>query len=282
MRSFFRPIALAIVFLLIGSAQGLVTNLSSRLATSEKALQRHLAKCIPDSDPFPYWDHVGRVKASTGIYLGNGYVLTAAHVGPGTFELSDGSQYPMLPDSVAIFKNADQSSTELCIFRVKSERHDRLRKLPSLTVRVSPPETGDQILMIGKGASSDPRSEEWIQDGKKRWGLNVVSHYSEKPFTNTFGKTFGYFTEFGQGMFDCQGASGDSGGAAFLFDSQRREWQLAGMLTAVTTPVHLERTRHGDSTFIAALRPMKWKPERTDFALLGKNDTSYQGYLAKR
>ncbi|MEM1295811.1 MAG: hypothetical protein AAGH89_10635, partial [Verrucomicrobiota bacterium] len=175
-----------------------------------------------------------------------------------------------------------QTFTELCIFQVKSRRRDSLRKLPSIRVRIAPPAMGDLILMIGRGSSEKPGVNEWIQDGKKRWGFNIVSHTARTPFANFFGETHGYFTEFGNGLFDCQGASGDSGGAAFYYDSLRREWQLAGMLTAVTTPVHERRTHRGDSTFIAGLQPMKYEPARVSEARLGANAASHQGVLAKR
>ncbi|MEM1296341.1 MAG: hypothetical protein AAGH89_13320, partial [Verrucomicrobiota bacterium] len=170
-------------------AQALVTNLDSRLATSEKALQHNLKRVIPNSKPFPYWHNVGRVHASSAIYLGNNCVLTAAHVGPGTFELSDGSQYEKIPGSAAVYKNPDQTFTELCIFQVKSRRRDSLRKLPSIRVRIAPPTTGDLILMIGRGASEKPGVNEWIRDGKKRWGFNIVSHTARTPFANFFGET---------------------------------------------------------------------------------------------
>ncbi len=242
------------------SANALVTNQSNHLTTSEEALQNHIRKVIPNSKSFPYWGNVGRVHLSTGIYLGNGYVLTAAHVGPGTFLLSDGSEYPVVRGSAAVYRNADNSQTELCIFKVESRRKDSLRKLPSINIRSTPPDVGELILMIGHGASQYPGDTKWVQDGKKRWGCNLVSRIARQPFANSFGQTHGYYTRFDHGLFDCQGASGDSGGPAFYYDQEQQEWLLTGMLAAVTTPVHLEETKHGDSTFIADLRPMLSNP----------------------
>src|ERR1700734_1830127 len=36
------------------------------------------------------WDYVGTVNDASGVYLGNGWVLTAGHVGAGTFVLGSG------------------------------------------------------------------------------------------------------------------------------------------------------------------------------------------------
>ena len=77
----------------------------------------------------PGWAHVGRVSGLTGIYLGNGWVLTANHV-PVSDPVFGGVSYPVVPGSVVQLQNPDDSFADLKVFRI-----DPSPSLPLLKIR---------------------------------------------------------------------------------------------------------------------------------------------------
>jgi hypothetical protein len=60
------------------------------------------------------WDYVGQVNGASGVYLGNGWVLTAAHVSGGDFTL-DGITYGMVDGS-----DESVGSSDLTLFQISS------------------------------------------------------------------------------------------------------------------------------------------------------------------
>ena len=107
---------------------------------------------------FPYWMHVGQIERSTGVYMGNGYVLTAAHVGEGAFRLPDGSIYPMEPNSARILRNRDGSQADFCLFRVQYHRTDSLARLQPIPLATVAPRLGADVLLLGAGAGGSRQS----------------------------------------------------------------------------------------------------------------------------
>lgn len=155
------------------------------------------------------WNYVGAVGGASGVYLGNGWVLTAVHVGtitPGatTFTLS-GTAYTA--DSGATrLSNPDSSLADLQMFHVAAT--PTLTAMPWLSLSSSTPSNGTQIYMVGYGR--DPRNTSvtyysntttWPTQGTstgaqaggfgygtgnlKRWGTNLVDG------TNTVDAGFG-------------------------------------------------------------------------------------------
>ena len=78
---------------------------------------------------FPYWDHVGMVGLGSGIYLGDGCVLTSAHVGCFPFRMHDGSTYEPYYKSWRVLKNQDGSKSDLAVFRVRCAKSSSLARL---------------------------------------------------------------------------------------------------------------------------------------------------------
>src|SRR5215467_13970115 len=67
----------------------------------------------PDGSP---WDHVGTVHGASGIYVGNGWVVGAGHVGWGDF-LRNGTLYNF--DGIALrLTNSDGSTTDMVMFHL--------------------------------------------------------------------------------------------------------------------------------------------------------------------
>lgn len=98
------------------------------------------------------WDYVGTVDGASGVYLGNGWVLTAAHVGgisagSTPFTLS-GTTY--IADSGATrLTNADSSLADLQMFHVATS--PALMAMPVLPLISSTPSNGTTIYMVGYG-----------------------------------------------------------------------------------------------------------------------------------
>ncbi|HME71647.1 MAG TPA: hypothetical protein VKM54_17515, partial [Myxococcota bacterium] len=70
----------------------------------------------------PGWANVGTVSGLTGICLGNGWMLTASHVGAGPVVLG-GRTFSAVPDSTVQLQNQDGSLADLIVFRIQGAPH---------------------------------------------------------------------------------------------------------------------------------------------------------------
>src|SRR2546426_10430498 len=61
------------------------------------------------------WANVGSVNGASGIYIGNGWVLTASHVGAGTITFDIGT---FAADGQTIRLTDNDSSTDLLLFHL--------------------------------------------------------------------------------------------------------------------------------------------------------------------
>ena len=170
------------------------------------------------------WNYVGSTNNASSVYLGNGYVLTAGHVGPGNF-LLDGQTYTEIGGSTKSFGAAD-----LSLFRIDTtSTTGNVLNLPSLTLQTTTPAVGSSVVMIGYGNGVG-----------EAWALNTVSQNNQSvsvqntPYTSTDFLTSDSFQLVG-GNPDVtmtkngQLVSGDSGGANFIYNSSTHEWMLAGI-----------------------------------------------------
>jgi len=211
-----------------------------------------IAAAIPD----PGWEYVGTRGSLTAVYIGDGWVLTANHVGAGDFVLG-GVTYPFLPGSDVRLKNRDQSLADMLVFKVSPNPG-----LPLLPLRTAFPSVGADAILIGNGrdrgltTSFDPGGAnpliegwEWAPGSTLRWGTNKVDGFPS-------GKILGnisVFTAFdaGDSVHEAQAATGDSGGA--LFVERNGIWELAGILYAVAAfPQQPSQTAiYGNVTYAA-------------------------------
>lgn len=175
------------------------------------------------------WDYVGSVNHASGVYLGNGWVLTAAHVGAGTFTLQ-GITYTAVAGSARGFSDAF-GTADLTLFQIVSGPD-----LPQLVITETAPLTfssshpGTQVVMIGYGGGYG-----------ETWGLNTVTNnnlsvtvqgysYVTVDFKTTYGTTTAGETSITN---NAKLVTGDSGGGAFTYDSTTNQWLLAGINEAV-------------------------------------------------
>lgn len=193
-----------------------------------------------NNDPgFFGWDYVGEVKALSATYLGNGWVITANHVGPGDFTLN-GTVYPWIPGTEVRLESNPSTLADLVVFAISPHP-----ALPPLVLRTTPPPVGEFVIMIGCGrdrggsTSWDPNGPfppppdvlsgwDWAATRSKRWGTNDVASLT----TGLIGGTVSFYTSFDDGtaLPESQAANGDSGGAVFSINANATE--LAGIIYA--------------------------------------------------
>jgi hypothetical protein len=186
------------------------------------------------------WDNVGWVNGASGVYLGSGWVLTAAHVGAGNASLA-GTTYAYDGTSRRL-TNANGSNTDLVVFHLSSSP-----LLPSLPLCATTPAAWTTVDMIGYGGRAGSVETNlgsytgfyWSARGLKSWGYN---------------KALGRLTNINEGLGDLttmltrfsapgstgddaplsdegQAAGGDSGGGVFVYAGAA--WRLAGIMDSV-------------------------------------------------
>jgi hypothetical protein len=198
------------------------------------------------------WDYVGFVNGASGVYLGNGWVLTAAHVGETDFTLA-GTTYPAVPGSAQELSG----TTDLTLFQLEVSPN-----LPALSIATSAPGAasalgagGSEVAMIGNGG------------GVESWGLNTVTEtdvevqlqnhpYTTTDFETDYGDPPPNFTNIDN---DAVLIGGDSGGGDFIYNSRKNEWQLAGINEGVDSSDNSYMVQLG--TYATQINPIIAVPE---------------------
>lgn len=181
---------------------------------------------IPNWGNFNGWNYVGQINGAGGVYLGNGWVITDAHVGIGNFILN-GINYSVAAGSASGITNSF-GMADLIVFKLTSSPN-----LPSLNISNNDPISfSTQVAMIGYGGGQG-----------ETWGFNTITKINESVqvfnynyVTNDFETNGGVTTNPSDGInvnnnFTLVG--GDSGGAAFSFNPVTQNWELTGLNEAV-------------------------------------------------
>lgn len=182
------------------------------------------------------WNYVGQVGDSTqgsGVYLGNGWVITAGHVGAWNFTLGTNT-YATTGYSYTNFTYNYLGTTEyadLNLFRISTLSTTGNSLLPTNNLSLVPAYTssGNTLVMIGYGDASVGR--------QKSWGINTVTannllvplggtSYSSVDFQTAYGPS-GYGTTNTAVL-----VTGDSGGGDFAYGGGN--WYLVGLNEAVS------------------------------------------------
>ncbi len=269
-------VALALVSFSFRS-EALVNNLSSdSAATTENskilsertltALNQVLSSQSAKMGNFPYWNHVGMVGMGSGIYLGDGYVLTSAHVGCYPFRMNDGSVYKPDYKTWKVFQNPNNSKSDLAIFRVSFEGASSLASLAEIPIATKGRVDSTPILLLGTGYTQHSEVNKLTLTGSQItlpgynvlpqrslvWALNQSSSKVEQAIKSVNGATTQCFsTRFEEQIYSGQVVQGDSGGAAFQFNQATAKWELVGCIVATSG----EKTyaAFGNKSFIADL-----------------------------
>jgi hypothetical protein len=210
----------------------------------------------PSDDPGSA--NVGACNGATAVYLGNGWVLTAGHVGPGQVTLG-GVGYLAAPESALPLHSGSAGVADLVLFRVLGAP-----PLRALAIASTPPAAGQPVVMIGNGRDRGAPVEVWGRGGYAwgprstlRWGTNLVSESGLEtlmPASATL--TYSFTTEFSQTdatPYEAQAAEGDSGGPVFAREGGR--WTLAGIMFSISPPIFqpADTSLFGNLTYAADL-----------------------------
>jgi hypothetical protein len=181
------------------------------------------------------FEHVARLGGTSAVYLGDGWVLTAGHVGVGELWLAD-RLYPAVPGSwVALRGEGGGTPPDLGVFRVEPRP-----PLPRLEITREDPTPGEAVLLVGCGHGRGERFEwegrvgfRWAGPNACRWGMNRIAATGvDLQRLGTATRSFATLFSAGEPR-EAQAALGDSGGAAFV--QRRGGWQLAGIMFSVAT-----------------------------------------------
>jgi hypothetical protein len=229
----------------------------------------------PSDDPG--FANVGDRGGLTAVYLGNGWVLTASHVGVGPV-IFGGVSYDPSPSSGYGFLTAPGESADLLVFKLKADP-----PLIPLTIASATPAPGAQVTMIGNGLNRGAATTwngmsgwYWATGAAIRWGTNLVG---AAPLDVTIGNivTRAFWTDFTGSppsqvtAFEAQAAPGDSGGA--VFHKNGSSWELAGIIFAISgsvgqpagTALYANQTYAADLSFYrSAILSFTTKPACSD------------------
>lgn len=119
------------------------------------------------------WSNVGVLRGSTGVYLGDGWVLTAAHVGVGPITFPELGTYQ--PDTTSGFLPANSPGmtpqADLLMFRLLEKP-----ALPPLAIGWKQPPAGAAVWVAGNGKDREESLTEWdVRDTGSSWTWSPVS-----------------------------------------------------------------------------------------------------------
>ncbi len=202
--------------------------------------------------------NVARGFFNSGVYLGNGWVLTAYHVidnGLGGFQFGnivfDGISYTAEDGSAVRLSNPGLGPTDLAVFKLTTVPGN----LAPVKLSLTTPLLGTSVSMAGDAINRMPDETRWnvigsnwmetigpgTRQGYKwadggqtlRWGTNAVSRTALLE-NDGFGEIVAFRTVFSAGISgEAQGAAGDSGGGVFVKNGS--QWELAGIMVATLT-----------------------------------------------
>jgi len=185
----------------------------------------------PSDDPG--FDHVAVINGLSGVYLGNGWVLTAWHVGSGPVLLG-GVSYPVVPGSHTRLSNSGGSPADLALLKIAGDPG-----LPSLSISSTRVPAGSVVTLIGHGKDrgdalswSGHSGWSWGMPFQVRWGTNRVEpgHSLVVLDTEAFLMEFDLSGAPEETESEAQVTLGDSGGAVFW--KNQGQWELTGILFA--------------------------------------------------
>ncbi|MFK7896756.1 MAG: trypsin-like serine protease [Myxococcota bacterium] len=186
----------------------------------------------PSGAADPGFANVGSIGGLSGVYIRNGWVLTAGHVGMGTITLL-GVPYEPVPESLRTFTNDEGDVADLVAFKLRKRP-----PLPDLQLASTPPATNTLVTVIGNGRSRGAaqlwmgvEGWDWGAGRAIRWGTNRISATGQFSLnTEAFWVTFDDIPATGANPHEADIVNGDSGGAAFSGSGANAE--LVGILFA--------------------------------------------------
>ena len=179
----------------------------------------------------PGFDNVGVVNGLTGVYVRNGWVITANHVGEHPILLG-GVTYDPIVGSMIRIQNPNLTFADLALFKLQETP-----PIPDLLITNNAPSVNTLITVIGNGRNRGPATSwmgvdgyEWANGRGIRWGTNRINMVNQFDLnTSSFWVIFDDLPG-GGGQHEADIIEGDSGGGAFTGSGANAE--LIGILFA--------------------------------------------------
>jgi hypothetical protein len=210
------------------------------------------------------WYNVGSINGASGVYLKNGWVITAHHVVGNSTSASitfNGLTYSSI-GSIITLLNPDSSASDVSLFYIGTTPTNAV----SLGLVSSLPSTSTLLTLIGYGehrsgnvtsiAYTGGTANGYLWDGaySKSWGLSLRNSGTDSlvqaPGANAFEAFSTTFHVTGTSNYT-QAALGDSGGGVFV--EVGNTWELAGTINAIAgaTGQTADTAMAGDETYLA-------------------------------
>lgn len=240
---------------------------------------------------FPTFNYVGSVNGSSGVYLGNGYAITASHVGPGTLTLTNpnGTTSNYLQDTsvatVRLTNTSDGSGTDLFVFKLATTP-----ALANLSIASTHVSTVTSFYLAGDGVDRAAAVTGGYTLGTTqalRFGQSTVDAIGTFSTVdgggNVFGTQQGFGTLFTSVSGSAQAVSHDSGGGVFSTTLTNGANTLQGIILGMNTVTNqpANTAYYGDQTYSADLSyyltqidDITGLPEPTALGLIGLGGTA--------
>lgn len=183
-------------------------------------------------NPDPGFDRVGVVNGLTGVYVKNGWVLTASHVGAGSIKLG-GATHPPIAGSTVHFTNPDGSPADLIAFKLATKP-----AIADIELADAPIALDTLVTLVGNGRDRGAPTTwmgvdgwTWGSSRTLRWGTNRVSGVGTLVLgTRSFRITFDDLAGSAADEHEADVVTGDSGGGTFTGNGTSAK--LVGILFA--------------------------------------------------
>ncbi len=254
--------ALAIASLATRPAGAVVINLANTANTSPST-----SAAGPSFSG--YWDNVVSVNGASAVYLGSGWVLTAAHVGAGSFVYDGVTYFPGTSYSNFNTPTLPPGTADLTLFQIASSSSGPTDPaLPNVPIQYgNVPGVGTFVNDAGNGytaGASTGNGFSWAGSVGETWGSNntadasVVTPSASGPVipisvtvgSNTY-TSYDLVTQFTNGGLNTsQLAPGDSGGGLFALDTLGHS-MLVGLNEAIGSQNSNSATYGDYSVYVA-------------------------------
>jgi hypothetical protein len=261
---------MALLLRLFAVVSLVLANVSSAPAVVIKGGDGTGNTTAPTDDPG--WSNVGALNGASCVYLGDGWVITASHVGAGSVTFGSSSYAAVASSYTRLYDpNNPSQAADLIMFQLQTPPAE----LAGVSVSSTEPNTSQnsQIDAIGYGLNRATNETFWNSSwsvvsgpvagghagyyagsgAAKRWGANTLA--GQQSVDDGHGITDTWATVFNSSGADneMQAAVGDSGGGVFY--KRGNSWELMGIMLAVGVYANQpEGTAvFGDATYIADL-----------------------------
>jgi hypothetical protein len=202
------------------------------------------------------YDNVGRIGAGSGVYIGNGYVLTATHVTGSTIDLAGASHG--ISKVKTFVRKSNNYASDVSLYRLSEPAS--VSHLPAIALATSTPTRGSDVLMVGTGDTGNgTRAKSWATSSiaSNNFDTLVSGRHVE-----------GMKLVYNAGADNGQAAAGDSGGAVFSLVDGR--YVLTGLMHALYDGNYDDDfTDFGDGTIASDLS--KYAGQLAEFNINGNS-----------